>query len=445
MANRFKTPRGTKDILPAEMSKWHFLESHLRKVFSKYNFSEIRTPAFEDTELFARGIGQTTDIVQKEMYTLTDKGGRSYTLKPEMTASVMRSYLEHNLGDHRRIQKLYYISPMFRQEKPQAGRFREFYQYGIEIIGTDNYLADVETIALSIEVLHQLGIKEISIKVNSVGCNTCRPKYKEVLKSNLKNIISELCSDCQNRYHTNPLRILDCKKENCNRLTKDIPAIFEYLCHECKEHFDNVRKHLDYINLQYMIDKRLVRGLDYYTKTAFEIQSNQLGSQDSIVGGGLYDYLAEEIGGQSVPAVGFAAGMDRLLMVLEKLQLFPEFDNRVDFYFIGLGEEALKWVFKKANELRRNGLVCEYDYLNRSLKAQMREANKFNSQFVLIVGDNEIASKTVILKEMNTGDQETVPFNSLDQVILGKKTIKSNLCLHQDDSSNDFQSSVKNI
>lgn len=418
---RFKSPRGTKDTLPDEIIRWHFLESHLRKVLSKFNFSEIRTPTFEETELFARGIGQTTDIVQKEMYSLVDQGGRSYTLRPEMTASVMRSYLEHHMGETRSIQKLYYIAPMFRQEKPQAGRFREFYQYGIEIIGTQNPVADVETITTSIEILKQLGIISIALKINSVGCNVCRPKYKEALRIFLKPVLGELCSDCQKRYETNPLRILDCKKENCNRLTKDIPPIFEYLCEECKVHFGEVCKQLDYINIKYDIDKKLVRGLDYYTKTAFEILSDQLGSQDSIVGGGRYDYLAEELGGKNVPAVGFAAGMERLLTVLEKLSLFPDFDERIDLYLIGLGEESSKWVHKKANEFRGQGLICEFDYLSRSLKAQLRDANKLKARFVVIIGENEMASETATVKDMDTGDQEMVAFNQLNQFFLQNK------------------------
>ena len=418
MALEFKTPRGTKDILPEEISRWHYAESQLRLIFTSYNFSEIRTPTFEDTELFARGIGQATDIVQKEMYTFEDRAGKSYALRPEMTASVMRSYLEHHLGERRTLQKLYYISPMFRQERPQAGRFREFNQYGVEIIGTQSPLADVETVTLAVEVLQALGIEKLTLKLNSVGCQKCRPKYKGKLKSELKSVLPNLCGDCHRRYVANPLRILDCKQEKCQLLTEDVTPIYEYLCEECSGHFALVKEYLNSIRLEYLLDKRLVRGLDYYTKTAFELISDLLGSQDSVCGGGRYDYLAEEIGGNHVPAVGFAAGMERLITVLDKSNLFPDAEEKAGLYFVSLGESATKWAYQRALELRRDGIWCELDYQNRSLKAQMRDANKLDFPFVAIIGEEELKSGAVILKQMSSGEQEKISADSFHQDVL---------------------------
>ncbi|MEE9169773.1 MAG: histidine--tRNA ligase [bacterium] len=425
MALEFKTPRGTKDILPADISKWQYVESTLREIFERYNFSEIRTPTFEETELFARGIGQATDIVQKEMYTFEDKGGKSHTLRPEMTASVMRAYLEHHLGEKRALQKLYYISPMFRQERPQAGRFREFNQYGIEIIGTQNPLADVESIILAVEILRALGVQKSTLKLNSVGCQNCRPKYKEILRQELKPVFSDLCNDCQKRYHANPLRILDCKRDKCGQITESISPIYEYLCEECATHFDKVQEFLRSVKTEFVLDRRLVRGLDYYTKTAFEVISDLLGSQDSICGGGRYDYLAEEFGGKHVPAVGFAAGTERLITVLEKSDLLPAFGWSVGLYLVSLGDAATKWAFKEANELRRAGISCEIDYEKRSLKAQMRDANRLNVRMVAIVGEEELNSGMIVLKNMDSGEQESVSANAFRQVVIERLNRKT--------------------
>lgn len=409
MALQFQTPRGTKDILPEEIHKWHYLESVLHDIFAIYNFREIRTPVFEDTELFARGIGGTTDIVQKEMYTFLDKGGKSYTLRPEMTASVVRAYLQHHLGKARALHKMYYIAPMFRQERPQAGRFRQFHQYGVEIMGTQAPLADVDIITVGVEFLRRLGLKDIHLKLNSVGCPVCRPVYKEELQNQLQPVFEQLCGDCQNRFHTNPLRILDCKKENCRALTEKIDPIDNYLCDECKSHFGEVKALLTEAEIPFEQDKRLVRGLDYYTKTAFEIVTDQLGSQDAICGGGRYDLLAKEIGGEAVPGVGFAAGLERLIAVMDKADLFPENESHLDIYLISLGDAAKSWVYRKAKQLRRENLICEIDYQQRSLKAQMREANRLNAKFVAIVGENELKNGSIPLKKMETGEQIDIP------------------------------------
>ncbi len=409
MELKFRTPRGTKDILPDEVWKWHFVENRLRELFRAYRFEEIRTPVFEETELFARGIGQTTDIVQKEMYTFVDKGGKSFTLRPEMTASVMRAFLQHHLGEQRAVQKLYYLAPMFRQERPQAGRLRQFHQYGVEIIGTADASADAEVIVLAMEILHSLGVHGLTLKLNSVGCPRCRPVYRKVLQEELRPVLNRLCADCQKRYTTNPLRILDCKRETCRTLTEDVSPIEQYLCEDCRRHFGQVRSLLDGAGVAYVVDKRLVRGLDYYTRTAFEIVTDQLGSQDAVCGGGRYDLLSVELGAQEVPGVGFAAGMERLIALMEKLNVFPPAERKLDLYLIGLGEQARSWCFRQAQQLRRQGLVCELDYQGRSLKAQMRDANKLGAAFVIIVGEEELNRQAAVLKQMETGEQEEVP------------------------------------
>lgn len=414
MSLKYQKPKGTNDILPAEIRNWHYLEDLLRTLFATYNFFEIRTPIFEETELFARGIGQTTDIVQKEMYTFEDNSGINFALRPEMTASVVRAYLQHHLGNVKAVQKLYYISPMFRHERPQAGRFRQFHQYGVEILGTQEPLADVEIITIGMEIFRTLGVKGLTLKLNSVGCQVCRPAYKKQLQDELKSVFDQLCSDCQNRYVKNPLRILDCKKENCRNLTQQISSIDDFLCEGCDSHFKKVKEYLNEIQLQFEQDKRLVRGLDYYTKTAFEIVTDQLGAQDAICGGGRYDLLAEEFGGGYVPSVGFAAGMERLLTVLEKSKLFPDYKKTVDIYLIGLGIEAKKWLYSQALLLRRENITCELDFQDRSLKAQMREANKLNATLVAIVGEKELADKKIPIKNMNSGEQK---FVSLEKFI----------------------------
>lgn len=420
MALQFKSPKGTKDILPAEISRWHYVENSLRSVFAKHNFYEIRTPVFEETELFARGIGQTTDIVRKEMYTFSDKGGKSYTLRPEMTASVLRAYLQHHLGEVKVLQKLYYISPMFRQERPQAGRFRQFHQYGIEIIGSKNPLSDVEIITIGVEFLRKLKLDDFRLKLNSVGCPDCKPAYKKQLQNELKPVFDKLCENCQNRFNTNPFRILDCKNGSCQKLIENISPIDGYLCQECSDHFKEVKELLIKLEIPFEQDKYLVRGLDYYTKTAFEIVTEQLGAQDAICGGGRYDLLASEMGGKAVPGVGFAAGIERLIAVMEKLKLFPDDRSQLDVYLISLGERAKSWLYSQGIQLRRKNLVCEFDYQDRSLKAQMREANKLKAKFVVIVGDSEMEKKKITIKDMLTSDQTEVSFQEFQTELIKK-------------------------
>ncbi len=413
MEKKIQTPRGTKDILPEESYQWLYLETEIRKVFDQFNFFEIRTPVFEETELFARGVGETTDIVQKEMYTFEDRGGKSLTLKPEMTASVVRAYIQHSLWNKGSVQKFSYISPMFRQERPQQGRLRQFHQFGVEIMGTPSTVADVEVIALAMEIFNRLGLSDLTLKINSVGCPKCRPKYKEALRTALKDVKDQLCSDCQVRYDTNPLRILDCKKPTCRELTKDAPGIEDYLCDECRAHFDEVKAGLDALSIPYEVDKRLVRGLDYYTRTAFEIVSTELGSQDAVCGGGRYDRLVAELGGPDVPGVGFAAGMERLLAIMRKKNLFLGTAPHPDVYFVSLGENARMAVLKLAQSLRQKGLRCELDLIGKSIKAQMREANRLNATFAVIIGENELTKEMAEIKNLKNAQQETVPFEKL--------------------------------
>ncbi len=419
MKKKIQTPRGTRDQLPQETYRWLFLEGEIRKIFERFNFLEIRTPVFEETELFARGVGQTTDIVQKEMYTFEDRGGRSLTLRPEMTASVVRAYIQHALWNQGGVQKFSYISPMFRQERPQAGRLRQFHQFGVEILGTASPLADVEVIALAMEIFTHLGLTDLTLKINSVGCPKCRPRYKEALRDALRDVKDQLCKDCQVRYDTNPLRILDCKNPTCRELTQNVPSIEDFLCDDCRAHFTRVREGLDALAISYEVDKRLVRGLDYYTRTAFEIVSNELGSQDAVCGGGRYDRLVAELGGPDVPGVGFAAGMERLMAIMEKKGLHLGDVPAPDVYLVALGDAAVrKSVLPLAQTLRRAGLRCELDLAERSMKAQLRDANRQQARFAVIVGEDELKNRQAQVKDLSQGTQEKVAFDELPDFLL---------------------------
>ncbi len=410
---RYQSIKGTRDLLPDECAKWQYVEGVIRTVMDLSNFREIRTPMFEATELFERGIGQYTDIVTKEMYTFKDRGGKSLTLKPEMTAPVMRAYLEHNLGEQRPLVKLYYMSPAFRQENPQAGRYRQFHQFGVEVIGSPNPEADVESIAVWVEIYRRLGLRDYVLKLNSVGDPLCREPYKKLLQDYLRPRLGRLCKDCQARFERNPLRILDCKKEGCRRETEGAPALFDHLCEPCRLHFEGVRAGLENLDIAYELDKRLVRGLDYYTRTAFEIVSGELGAQDALGGGGRYDLLAEELGGKPTPAVGFAAGFERLLLVMERQGLYLGRPQQPLVFLAALGDAAARWVRRTAQELRRHGISCDYDFLGRSLKAQMREANRLEAQFAVIVGENELQRRIATVRDMDTSEQKEVAFADL--------------------------------
>lgn len=416
---KYKSIKGTKDILPDESYIWIEVENRIRNIMHTYNYKEIRTPIFEETRLFARGIGEFTDIVGKEMYTFVDRGGDSLTLKPELTASVIRAYIQHNLGEKQPLTKVYYISPAFRQERPQAGRLRQFHQFGAEAIGSKYPIVDAEIISLSSKIYESFGIKNYKIKINSVGCEVCRNEYKTILKKFLVEISDKLSPESQKRINVNPMRILDSKDEDDIKATKDAPLILNYLCDDCKNHFNQLEELLNFLDIKFEVDGRIVRGLDYYTKTAFEIISTELGSQDALAGGGRYDLLIKELGGKDTPAVGFAAGMERLLMVLQK-QNQNKFHAPKPKVFIAYTDQSFeKMTFNLAQKLRSNGISCEFDFLKRSLKSQMREANRQNSDYVIVVGEEEINSNWLQVKNMRTGEIQKVSIENLENYFLG--------------------------
>ncbi|PLX22649.1 MAG: histidine--tRNA ligase [Ignavibacteria bacterium] len=407
----YKSVKGTKDLLPADTASWLHVEGIIREVMDVYRYGEIRTPIFEETTIFARGIGEETDIVGKEMYTFTDKGGSSLTLRPEMTAPVIRSFIQHSLGEQTALNKLYYIGPMFRQERPQAGRYRQFHQFGFESIGQDNPTCDAEIIMMAHDIYRRLGISS-TLKINSVGDPSCRPQYREALQDFLKGVYDDLSPESQRRTETNPMRVLDSKNPQDQELTRNAPVILDYLSSECNEHFKETLALLDSLGVPYEIDPRLVRGLDYYTKTAFEFVSADLGSQDALGGGGRYDGLVQQLDGKPTPAVGFAAGIERLLIVLEKKAYeFPV--SAPSVYLVGMDDGSRRWAFEQAISFRSSGIAAELDYAGRSVKAQMREANKLGARYVILVGESEMASSTAQVKDMKEGEQEEVAFDEL--------------------------------
>ena len=411
--------RGAKDILPEEIWKWQWVESIAHKVFSQYMFQEIRVPIFEDTRLFSRSIGETTDIVEKEMYTFEDRAGDSITLRPEGTASVVRAYIEHKMYAQPSVIKMFYIGPMFRYERPQAGRLRQFYQIGVEAMGSYNPAIDVEVMSMLIEFFRELGLHDMQLQINSLGNHNCRPKYRNTLKAAIEKHLNNLCKNCVNRYERNPLRILDCKNEQCQKIAQNLPKMIDYLDKSSQEHFDEVRTLLDATKISYIINTNLVRGLDYYNLTAFEVTSNKLGAQNVICGGGRYDTLVEELSGPPTPCFGFALGMERLISLISFKENCSKNPN---IYIICLGDVAKKASFKAAHELRNIGLKVESDYELSSMKSQMRKANKSNCQFALIIGESEIKSGKYILKNMTNSEQEEVKANNLSVEI--KKNLK---------------------
>lgn len=409
----FKSIRGTKDILPPESARWHHVESVVRAVFQRFNYKEIRTPIFEQTALFARSIGELTDIVGKEMYTFTDRSNDSITLRPEGTASIVRAYIQNNLGEAQPLVKVYYIGPMFRQERPQAGRLRQFHQFGAEAIGSPQPEVDAEIIAMTIQIYKELSLTQYALKINSVGCEKCRPHYKKILQNELRKIAAQLSPESQRRIEENPMRVLDSKNENDATLTATMPVITEHLCAECAEHFENLKKYLTSFHIPYAVDGRLVRGLDYYTKTAFELTSAELGSQDALAGGGRYDLLTQELGGKATPGVGFAAGIERLMMVLEKRGIEAEVNIRPALFIASADVQSRAWAVATTMELRSEGVAVEADFLARSLKAQMREADRQQAKFVLVIGQQELDRGRAILKNMKSGEQKKIPLNEI--------------------------------
>ena len=414
-------PKGTKDVLPKDAYKWHFIEDAARSTAELFNMKEIRTPVFEHTELFLRGVGDTTDIVNKEMYTFKDKGDRSITLKPEGTAGAARSFIENGMGAGLLPVKMYYIIPAFRYERPQAGRLREFHQFGVEVYGAAGPDADAEVIFAAAHFLNKLGIKNVKLNINSIGCKECRARYNAALKDYLRPHLAEMCSTCRERFEKNPLRILDCKEEKCKLVTAGAPKMIDYLCGECKEHFEKVQQLLTAGGLEYTIDPNIVRGLDYYTKTVFEFVSENIGAQGTVCGGGRYDGLIEELGGSHVPAVGFAAGMERLILLMENTGVqFPE-ECGPDVFLAGMDEESRTAAFGIACKLRSEGISAECDHMGRSLKAQFKYADKIGARHVVALGGNELESGECNVKRMSDGSTEPVKIDGLCAYFKGKK------------------------
>ena len=401
-------PKGTKDVLPADAYKWHFVEDTARKIAARYNLKEIRTPVFEHTELFLRGVGDTTDIVNKEMYTFLDKGERSITLKPEGTAGVVRSFIENGLASGVLPLKMYYLTPVFRYERPQAGRLREHHQFGVEIFGGKGPETDAEVILLARDYIAALGVDGVELNLNSIGCKHCRPKFNEALKEYLRPHLPEMCDTCRSRFDKNPLRILDCKEEVCSKINENAPKTVDFLCDECREHFEKLKEILDACGVKYKLNPKLVRGLDYYSKTVFEFVSTSIGSQGTVLGGGRYDTLIENLGGPQVPAVGFGSGIERMLLVLENTgKKIPE-EAPLGAYIAGLDDEGRKAAFQLCDTLRKTGISAEFDHAARSVKAQFKYAGKVGAKYVVVIGSNELESGEYTVKNMADSTSETV-------------------------------------
>jgi histidyl-tRNA synthetase len=409
--------RGFNDILPSEIGKWQFVEKMAREVFENFGFSEIRIPVLERTELFARGIGEATDIVEKEMYTFADKSGNSLTLRPEATASMARAYLEHQLYTFDPVAKLYFIGPMFRYERPQKGRYRQFYQIDAEVFGVGNPVVDAEVILMLIHFLRRVGLEKLELQLNSLGCRSCRPRYKEGLKADLDEKSFQLCEDCQRRLQSNPLRIFDCKVQTCQDAIADAPKVIDFICDECASHFDKVKEYLGIAGLDYHLTPRMVRGLDYYTRTAFEVVSYDLGSQNAVTGGGRYDNLFQEIGGLDVPGIGFAIGMERLISLLPKDREFIQYPH---LFIASPGKETHREAYRLANQLHVEGIRAEFDYEGKSLKSQMRRADKLKARYVLILGEEELKKGRAVLRDMQDKSQQELPMPDIVETLKRK-------------------------
>ncbi|MDE5984079.1 MAG: histidine--tRNA ligase [Eubacterium sp.] len=416
MALVTKAIKGTKDVLPKDVHKNQYIEATALDVAEKFGYKEIRTPVFEHTELFQRGVGDTTDVVQKEMYTFDDKGGRSITLRPEGTAGAVRSYLENGLCNEALPQKVCYVGPCFRYEKPQAGRLREFHQFGVECFGTASPLADAELIALGKSIFDTLEVKDLSLEINSIGCPTCRAEYHKALKEYFSSRMDELCDTCRDRLDRNPMRILDCKSPVCSEIAKDAPVVIDYLCDECKEHFEKVQQYLKAMNIDFTINPKIVRGLDYYTKTVFEFISNSIGSQGTVAGGGRYDGLVDELGGQKTPSLGFAMGLERLMLLMEAQNTpFPE-ANVPDLFVVALGDKATLKAVEIVKDMRAEGFGALMDLNQRSVRAQMKYADKLGAKFNIVIGDNEVETGVAKLKNMTSGEETEI---ALDTFVSG--------------------------
>ncbi len=406
-------PKGTKDILPVDSYKWQFIEKTAREVARRFNVSEIRTPTFEHTEVFLRGVGETTDIVNKEMYTFLDKGGRSITLKPEGTAGVARAFVENGMSSQVLPAKLFYITQCFRYERPQAGRLREFHQFGIEFLGATDANIDAETILLAKTFLDEVGIKNITLYLNSIGCKDCRKKYEEALKEYLNQNIDQMCELCKDRLQKNPLRTLDCKNDTCKKVTASAPKILDYICDDCKAHFEKVQNLLNVAGVEFKVNPNIVRGLDYYTRTVFEFVSENIGAQGTVCGGGRYDGLIKQLGGNDVAGIGFAIGIERILMVLENSGVEIPNQNGVEYYFAPMGEKESEKAFELVNKLRNKGITADFDHMNRSIKAQFKYADKIGAKKVAVIGSDELSNGSVKVKEMATGEEKLLTFEEI--------------------------------
>lgn len=416
---KYAAPRGTKDLLPDETVLWQTVEQICRENFELFGYREIRTPIFEATDVFARSIGDSTDIVSKEMYTFADRKGRSLTLRPEATASVVRAGLENNLIAPDSLLKVYYLGPMFRYERPQAGRQRQFHQAGVEAFGSADPLLDAETIQLSVKLFENLGLQELEVNLNSVGCPKCQPVFREALKKYFEKHLAELCADCRKRFEGNPLRILDCKEPHCQKFIEKAPAMIDHLDPECQAHFEKVRGWLDGLQVRCHVNDRLVRGLDYYTRTVFEVVSKQLGAQNAVCGGGRYDNLVEQFGGKAVPAIGFAVGLERLAEILKQSRVAGH-EPRAGLFVATIGEAAKKAGFDLVTRARGLGISADLDFLGKSLKAQLKAADRLGAEYVYIIGDDEIAKKSAVLKNMRTAEQKEIAFSELFSQLEGE-------------------------
>lgn len=419
MSNKYTVSRGTKDILPSEIPFWHYIESSSRSLFSLYNYKEIRTPIFESTELFERGIGDATDIVEKEMYNLSDKGGRRLTLRPEGTAPIVRAYVQNSLFAKSKVSKLYYCGPMFRYERPQAGRYRQFHQVGVECLGSALPIVDAEVIAMGVHLFDELGLSGLSVAINSVGCTVCRPVIEERLKQFIGRNLEHLCGDCNRRFDSRPLRILDCKNTTCKTYMTGLPDIRDSLCHECTDHFNYVVGYIDNLGIPFQINPQLVRGLDYYTRTTFEIVSDQLGAQNALCGGGRYDGLVAQLGGPPTPAVGFAFGIERAVMILQELSDYRQRTYPL-VYVAPVGFDQVAKCFLLIDRLRRAGYHVEMEAGKTDLKSHLKLADKLNAQLVLVYGEDEANKKQILVRRMTDRSQELIPFDSALEFLINE-------------------------
>lgn len=409
-----QAPKGTKDLLPADSYKWQYLEKRLRDIAATYGCREIRTPIFEHTELFTRGVGETTDVVQKEMYTFNDKGDRSITLKPEGTAPAVRAFIENSLYNEVQPTKMYYFTPVFRYENVQKGRLRQHHQFGVEVFGAKGASIDAEIISLAMRVFRELGITSIELNINNIGCPKCRKIYNDALKAYLKANYDNLCDTCKTRFEKNPMRILDCKDQNCKKIVDGAPVILDYICDECSDHFKEFKKYLEALGIKYKVDPLIVRGLDYYSKTVFEIINDGI----TVCGGGRYDYLIEQVDGPETPAFGFGMGLERLLLTLEQNNIVIPDETQIDLFVGSMGEEAKVKAIQLVNALREKGYKCDSDHLDRSVKAEMKYANKIGAKYTLVIGDEELNTGKAKLKRMSDGETFDCDINDLESIKL---------------------------